>query len=63
MAQFINGYIYHTKYDLIDVIPRGALQNTGDNILSLLRGFANATELQDTAVYILSHKTIFWNII
>lgn len=53
MAQFINGYIYHTKYDLIDVIPRGALQNTGDNMLSLLRGFANATELQDTAVIYL----------
>lgn len=51
MAQFINGYIYHTKYDLIDVIPRGALQNTGDNILSLLRGFANATELHDTTVW------------
>lgn len=50
MAQFTNGYIYHTKYDLIDVIPRGALQNTGDNLLSLVRGIANATELHNTAV-------------
>lgn len=50
MAQFINGYIYHTKYDLIDVIPPGALQNSGDNILSIVRGFANATELYNTAV-------------
>lgn len=50
MAQVFNGYIYHTNYDLIDVIPRGAFQNTGDNILSIIRGLANATELQDTAV-------------
>lgn len=46
----INGYIYHTKYDRIDVIPRGAMQNTGDNILSLVRALANATELHDTEV-------------
>lgn len=50
MAQFINGFVYHTKYDVIDVIPREALQNTGDNILSLVRGLANATELRDTEV-------------
>lgn len=60
MAQVFNGYIYHTNYDLIDVIPRGAFQNTGDNILSIIRGLANATELQDTAVYNLLHITIFW---
>lgn len=50
MAQISNGFVYHTKYDLIDVIPRGALQNTGDNVLSLVRGLANATELHDTDV-------------
>jgi len=50
MAQFINGFVYHTKYDLIDVIPRESLQNTGDNVLSLVRGLANATELHDTEV-------------
>ncbi|XP_030081306.1 endoplasmic reticulum metallopeptidase 1-like [Drosophila hydei] len=49
LAQCINGYVYHTKYDLIDVIPRGSLQNTGDNVLSLVRGLANATELNNKA--------------
>lgn len=50
MGQAINGFIYHTKYDRIDVIPRGSIQNTGDNLLSLVRNLANATELHDTEV-------------
>jgi len=50
IAQCFNGFVYHTKYDTIDVIPRESLQNTGDNILSLVRGLANATELRDTEV-------------
>lgn len=51
IIQLTNGYIYHTIYDVIDEIPREALQNSGDNILSLVRGFANATELHDTKVF------------
>ncbi|EDW01018.1 GH20687 [Drosophila grimshawi] len=47
MAQIINGFVLHTNYDTIDVIPRESMQNTGDNILSLVRGLSNATELQD----------------
>ncbi|XP_032586206.1 endoplasmic reticulum metallopeptidase 1 [Drosophila mojavensis] len=45
LGQAINGFIYHTKYDRIDVIPRGSIQNTGDNVLSLVRALANAPEL------------------
>jgi len=37
IGQCINGFVYHTKYDRIDVIPRAALQNTGDNLLGLVR--------------------------
>ncbi|XP_034110824.1 endoplasmic reticulum metallopeptidase 1-like isoform X3 [Drosophila albomicans] len=59
MAQCINGYVYHTKYDLIDVIPRGAFQNTGDNILSLVRNLANATELYDIEAYKTGHAVFF----
>lgn len=50
IGQVINGYVYHTKYDRIDVIPRGAIQNTGDNILGLVRGLSNATELYNMEV-------------
>lgn len=50
IAQVINGYIYHTKYDRIDVIPRGSIQNTGDNVLSLVRALSNAHELYNTEV-------------
>ncbi|XP_030558328.1 endoplasmic reticulum metallopeptidase 1-like [Drosophila novamexicana] len=59
MAQCINGFVYHTKYDLIDVIPRESLQNTGDNVLGLVRGLANATELHDTQAYKSGHSVFF----
>lgn len=50
LGQAINGFIYHTKYDRIDVIPRGSIQNTGDNVLSLVRALANAPELLNIQV-------------
>ncbi|XP_017864630.1 PREDICTED: endoplasmic reticulum metallopeptidase 1-like [Drosophila arizonae] len=59
MAQCINGFVYHTKYDLIDVIPRESLQNTGDNLLSLIRGLANAAELHNTEAYNTGHTVFF----
>ncbi|KAH8297363.1 hypothetical protein KR044_010980, partial [Drosophila immigrans] len=45
---FVNGYVYHTKYDRTDVIPRGSTQNTGDNVLGLVKALANAPELYNT---------------
>ncbi|XP_015019250.2 endoplasmic reticulum metallopeptidase 1 isoform X1 [Drosophila mojavensis] len=59
LAQCFNGYVYHTKYDLIDVIPRESLQNTGDNVLSLVRGLANATELSDKSAPVMGHAVFF----
>ncbi|EDW01020.1 endoplasmic reticulum metallopeptidase 1 [Drosophila grimshawi] len=59
LAQCINGFVYHTKYDTIDVIPRESLQNTGDNILSLVRGLANATELHDIQAHRSGHAVFF----
>ncbi|KAH8371340.1 hypothetical protein KR093_007016, partial [Drosophila rubida] len=52
-GQAINGYIYHTKYDTIDVISRESVQNSGDNALSIIRALSNATELRNTE----AHKT------
>lgn len=49
-AHSYNGYVYHTKFDKFDVIPRGTLQSTGDNILSLARAFANAPEMEEPDV-------------
>lgn len=50
MAGVYNGYVYHTKYDRFAVISRNSLQNTGDNLLSLVRSIANAEEMYDTEV-------------
>ncbi|KAH8300003.1 hypothetical protein KR044_008473, partial [Drosophila immigrans] len=58
-GQVINGYIYHTKYDTIDVIPRESFQNSGDNALSIIRGLSNATELRDTEAHKTGHAIYF----
>ncbi|XP_026841794.1 endoplasmic reticulum metallopeptidase 1 isoform X1 [Drosophila persimilis] len=59
LGQCINGYVYHTRYDRIDVIPRTSLQNTGDNILGLVRGLSNATELRNPKEYAAGHAVFF----
>ncbi|XP_030081373.1 endoplasmic reticulum metallopeptidase 1-like [Drosophila hydei] len=60
MVQLNNGYIYHTKYDMINIIPRESLQNTGDNVLSIVRGLANATELHDTKAH-MDETSVFFD--
>ncbi|KRJ99888.1 uncharacterized protein Dyak_GE12045, isoform B [Drosophila yakuba] len=58
-AKFINGFAYHTKYDQFSNIPRGSIQNTGDNLLGLVRSIANSTELDNTAAYETGHAIFF----
>lgn len=50
MAHSYNGYVYHTKYDRFNAIPRRTYQLTGNNILSLAKALANAPELEDPEV-------------
>lgn len=52
MAHQYNGYVYHTRFDRPEIIPRGSFQNTGDNVLALVKEIANAPELEDSAVRI-----------
>ncbi|XP_060658461.1 endoplasmic reticulum metallopeptidase 1-like [Drosophila nasuta] len=59
IAQGMNGFVYHTKYDRVDVIPRGSIQNTGDNILGLVRALANAPEMYNTEAYATGHAVFF----
>ncbi|XP_059614556.1 endoplasmic reticulum metallopeptidase 1-like isoform X2 [Phlebotomus argentipes] len=55
-----NGYVYHTKYDSIDVIPDGTYQHTGDNVLSLVKGMANSPEL-DVGADLSTGSVIFFD--
>ncbi|KAH8233793.1 hypothetical protein KR026_012472, partial [Drosophila bipectinata] len=50
IGQCVNGYIYHTKYDRYDIIPRGSIQSTGENALALVVGLATQdwTESSET---------------
>ncbi|KAH8254508.1 hypothetical protein KR032_010604, partial [Drosophila birchii] len=59
IAQLINGYYYHTKYDRFENIPRGSIQNTGENMLSLVRALSNSTKLANTAAYTTGHSVFF----
>ncbi|EDV36214.1 uncharacterized protein Dana_GF12847 [Drosophila ananassae] len=45
IAQIQNGYVYHTPFDTYEAVPGRAIQNTGNNILALVRAFSNASEL------------------
>ncbi|XP_053965127.1 endoplasmic reticulum metallopeptidase 1-like [Anastrepha ludens] len=45
LAYIHNGYVYHTEYDSMKVLPIGSLQNTGDNVLSLAKSVGNAPEM------------------
>ncbi|CAD7014592.1 unnamed protein product [Ceratitis capitata] len=60
IAHSYNGYVYHTKFDRTDVIPRGTLQTTGDNILAMARTFSNSTELKDPSRHVNGH-TVFYD--
>ncbi|XP_054739176.1 endoplasmic reticulum metallopeptidase 1 isoform X1 [Anastrepha obliqua] len=62
MAHQYNGYVYHTRFDVPDIVPRGTFQNTGDNVLALVREIANAPELEDPSLYSEGH-TIFFDVL
>ncbi|XP_067630290.1 endoplasmic reticulum metallopeptidase 1 isoform X2 [Eurosta solidaginis] len=62
MAHQYNGYVYHTRFDVPEIIPRGTFQNTGDNVLALVREIANAPELEDPSRYSEGH-TIFYDVL
>ncbi|XP_064543535.1 endoplasmic reticulum metallopeptidase 1-like [Drosophila montana] len=59
MAGQYNGFVYHTKYDRFDVISRDSLQNTGENLLSLVRSIGNAEEMHDTKAHSEGHSVFF----
>lgn len=50
MAQVTNGFVYHTKFDRYNLIPRRTYQLTGDNLLNLIKALGTAPELEDPAV-------------
>uniref|UniRef100_A0A1B0BKH5 Peptidase M28 domain-containing protein n=1 Tax=Glossina palpalis gambiensis TaxID=67801 RepID=A0A1B0BKH5_9MUSC len=61
MAHQYNGYVYHTRYDRPKIIPRNTLQNTGDNVLALVRAIANSTELEDTELRLRPNSSTWWD--
>jgi len=50
MAQVDNGYVYHTAFDTFENVPGRSIQNSGNNVLALVRAYSNASELYNTEV-------------
>ncbi|XP_023177320.1 endoplasmic reticulum metallopeptidase 1 isoform X1 [Drosophila hydei] len=61
MAYQHNGYVYHTRFDRAEIIPRGSFQNTGDNLLALIREISSAPELEDTSKHAEGH-TVYYDV-
>ncbi|KAH8415789.1 hypothetical protein KR222_001064, partial [Zaprionus bogoriensis] len=59
MAQISNGYVYHTAFDSYEAVPRASLQNAGENVLPMVRAFANASEMYDTEAHSDGHAVFF----
>lgn len=59
MAHVVNGYVYHTKYDKFNLIPRFTYQLTGDNILEITKALANAPELDNPSKHAVGHTVFF----
>ncbi|XP_030383248.1 endoplasmic reticulum metallopeptidase 1-like [Scaptodrosophila lebanonensis] len=59
MAQINNGYVYHTIFDSYKVVPRRSLQSSGENVLPLVRAFANASEMYNTEEHSEGHSVFF----
>lgn len=54
IAHIDNGYVYHSKYDRFSIMTKRTYQLTGSNVLALTRSLANAKELDDMKVSLLS---------
>lgn len=61
LAHIRNGFVYHTKHDGMENIELGSLQNTGDNVLGLLKELDNRKELEDSKIDIDSEKYVFYD--
>lgn len=59
MAYTYNGYVYHTEFDRFNVLPKGSLQNTGDNVLHLARSIANAPEMENPTDHVAGHVIFY----
>ncbi|XP_017033293.1 endoplasmic reticulum metallopeptidase 1 [Drosophila kikkawai] len=59
IAQFSNGYVYHTAFDSFNVVPGRSVQNTGENVLSLVKAFSNAPELGNSEADTEGHAVFF----
>ncbi|EDW32418.1 GL11626 [Drosophila persimilis] len=59
LAGVYNGFVYHTKFDRFSAVSRDSLQNTGDNVLSLVQSISNAEEMYDTEAHSEGHSVFF----
>lgn len=62
LAYAYNDYVYHTRYDDIDMIEDGTYQHTGDNVLGIVRAMANADEIEEKSGERSEGKAVFFDV-
>ncbi|XP_063830921.1 endoplasmic reticulum metallopeptidase 1-like, partial [Ostrinia nubilalis] len=62
LAWSANGYVYHTRLDTAERVPRAALQRTGDNVLALAHGLL-ASESLESEVDRMSRQPVFFDVL
>ncbi|XP_064386315.1 endoplasmic reticulum metallopeptidase 1-like isoform X1 [Halichondria panicea] len=61
-AYFINGYVYHTEYDVPSAIPDGSIQRAGENVIAILREVATSEQLANPSEEDTNGKVVFFDI-
>lgn len=61
-AFFKNGYVYHTKYDNMDMIEPGVYQSSGENLLGLIRSLSNSRDLPNASLENTA-KTVYYDVL
>ncbi|XP_050667922.1 endoplasmic reticulum metallopeptidase 1-like [Leptidea sinapis] len=56
-----NGYVYHTRLDTAERVPRAALQRTGDNVLALAHGLLSSEQLEAPAE--MTRQPVFFDVV
>ena len=62
IAYMKNGYVYHTKYDTEERIPKGSIQRAGDNVLAVVRHLAQSDILGHTNDH-ASGSVVFFDVL
>ena len=63
IAYMKNGYVYHTKYDTEERIPKGSIQRAGDNMLAVIKHLTQESDILGHADAHAHGSVIFFDVL